>query len=155
YAEHAALLRRLRVPCRPVVLVKSCSPDEQPVGWAREAPIERICVECGPYQYPFSRDTLNDLYDDLCYYDVKENRSKKTMPRAFGYLAEFTPATVQALLLVHLLFHELGHHHDCMTSPHQRPTTRGERYAEEYAQRHEAAIWSSYCRVFLFTPGRP
>src|SRR5262249_14630411 len=116
---------------------------------------ELICAECGPQWYPFSRDTLEEEYNNLTYYDVKENRSKETMPRAFGYLAEFNPATVQAFLLIHVLVHELGHHDDCMTSPQQRSTTRGESYAEEYALRHESAIWSRYCRVFRFTPGRP
>jgi hypothetical protein len=114
-----------------------------------------MCVNCGSNWYPLSRDARNDIYDYLTDYNVKEDRSKETMPRAFGYLVEFNPATVQAFLLIHVLVHELGHHHDCMTSPRQRSTTRGERYAEDYALRHEGAIWSNYCRVFRFTPGRP
>jgi len=47
-----------------------------------------------------------------------------------------------------VLVHELGHHHDRMTSPRRRDATRGERYAEEYARRYEQTIWSKYCRVF-------
>lgn len=155
YAEHANLLHRLRVPCHPVTLVKSCPDCDLGVERARDWAAEPICVNCGSKWYPFSRDTLQDEYEDFTYFDVKVNRSKEATPRAFGYVAEFTPATVQAFLLIHVLIHELGHHHDCMTSPKQRFTPRGERFAEEYAQRHEAVIWSGYCRAFRFTPGRP
>src|SRR5262245_28995751 len=93
YADHANLFQLLRVPCRPIVLVKSCAAHNWRIDRAADADPELICAECGPQWYPFSRDTLAEEYDDLTYYDVKENRSKETMRRGFGYLAEFNPAT--------------------------------------------------------------
>jgi hypothetical protein len=155
HGEHADIFQRLGVPCRPVVLVKSCPACDPSGERGGEFAAEPICIQCGSEWYPFSRDARKDLYDELSDFDRKVNRSLETTPRAFGHLAEFNPATVQAFLLINVLVHELGHHHDCMTSHRQRDCTRGERYAEEYARRHEAAIWSHYCRVFRFTPGRP
>ena len=69
-------------------------------------------------------------------------------PKSEHWLAEFTDETTQAYLLLHVFLHELGHHHDRMTSPGRRDFTRGERYAEEYALRYEKRIWSDYCRAF-------
>ena len=52
------------------------------------------------------------------------------------------------LLFVTVLLHELGHHHDQMTSPGQRRVTRGESYAEQYARRYEKQVLSAYRQVF-------
>jgi hypothetical protein len=121
HVEHAGTLARLGVPCRQVQWVECPGCDAPtPVDAAQGQ-----CAECGWWWHA-----------DVC------------LEAETGCFAEFTAATVQAFLLVHVLVHELGHHHDRMTSPRQRRATRGERYAEQYALRHEGAIWEAYCRVF-------
>lgn len=64
------------------------------------------------------------------------------------YLCRFNETSVRGYQLLHILLHELGHHHDRMTTRSQRRAGRGERYAEEYALKYEAAIWDSYTRTF-------
>ena len=59
----------------------------------------------------------------------------------------FTEATARAFLLIHVLVHELGHHHDRITSRNQR-CSRGESYAEQYARRHEDEIIRRYRKEF-------
>jgi hypothetical protein len=61
---------------------------------------------------------------------------------------QFTEATARAFLLVHVLVHELGHHHDRMATRSKRNTASGEGYAEAYARRHEDEILSRYHRRF-------
>src|SRR5260370_858772 len=71
-----------------------------------------VCEDCG--------------YDSC---DLPITSCEQENEGAPGYLAEFNEATVQAFQLINVLLHELGHHHDRMTSPGQRRATRGERYA--------------------------
>ncbi len=63
-------------------------------------------------------------------------------------LCRFTQATARAYQLLHIFLHELGHHHDRLTTkPHGRPN-RGESYAEAYALQYEALIWERYQETF-------
>lgn len=50
--------------------------------------------------------------------------------------------------LRHILLHELGHHHDRMTTRSQFESSRGENYAEQYALRYADGIWDEYFRLF-------
>jgi len=129
HAEHAAIFRRMHIPCRPVVYrpgleCQSCWTNLAPDDWSR-------CGHCG--------SSLADAYPDTDQTVAEEDRR---------HVVAFTPATVQAFLLVHVLVHELGHHHDRMTSPRKRRATRGEDYAEAYARKYEDVLWPAYCRVF-------
>ena len=63
-------------------------------------------------------------------------------------ILELTESTVMAYQLLHIFLHELGHHHDRMSTRSQRRSSRGERYAEHYACAYEERIWQSYLRVF-------
>lgn len=65
-----------------------------------------------------------------------------------GYLCKFTETTVRAYQLLHILMHELGHHHDRMTTRSQVRASRGEPYAEAYALKYEALIWQRYQETF-------
>ena len=66
-----------------------------------------------------------------------------------GYVnCEFTPPTVRAFQLLDVLLHELGHHHDRMTTKSKIRASRGEPYAEAYALRYEALIWKLYQEKF-------
>ena len=62
--------------------------------------------------------------------------------------ARWTEGQARAFQLLHILPHELGHHHDRITTRSQREAARGEPYAESYAQRVLEAVWPSYARHF-------
>ncbi len=64
------------------------------------------------------------------------------------YLVKWTESSARAYQLLHILTHELGHHHDRMTTRSQRAPSRGEGYAESYARLHESLIWDRYFQVF-------
>ena len=70
-----------------------------------------------------------------------------------GVMCEFTEAQARAYQLLHILLHELGHHHDRMTTKSKVRASRGEPYAEAYALRHEALIWERYQEAFGDTLG--
>jgi hypothetical protein len=61
---------------------------------------------------------------------------------------EFTETTARAFQLIHVLVHELGHHHDRMTTRSRKSPARGEPYAEAYARQWEDEILKRYCREF-------
>jgi hypothetical protein len=66
-----------------------------------------------------------------------------------GYtLCKFTEAQARAYQLLHILLHELGHHHDRMTTRSKVRASRGEPFAEAYALKHEAVIWERYQEAF-------
>jgi hypothetical protein len=64
------------------------------------------------------------------------------------YRLEWTEETARAFQLLHILLHELGHHHDRISTRSQREASRGESYAERYAVEHGAQIWDRYVAEF-------
>jgi hypothetical protein len=62
----------------------------------------------------------------------------------------FTEAQARGYQLLAVLLHELGHHHDRMTTRSRRCPSRGEPYAFQYAERHSAEIWDRYQKVFAW-----
>ena len=60
----------------------------------------------------------------------------------------WTEAQARAYQLLHVLPHELGHHHDRMTTHAKRFAGRGEAYAEGYANRVLEQVWPAYGRRF-------
>lgn len=65
-----------------------------------------------------------------------------------GVMCEFTEAQARAYQLLHILLHELGHHHDRMTTKSKVRASRGEPCAEAYALQYEALIWERYQETF-------
>ena len=65
-----------------------------------------------------------------------------------GILCHFSEASVRGFQLMHILLHELGHHHDRMTTRSKDDAARGEGYAEEYALKYADRIWESFLRKF-------
>jgi hypothetical protein len=57
----------------------------------------------------------------------------------------WTEAQARAYMLTDVLVHELGHHHDWMTSRGAH-APRGEPYATRYARRVREEIWPAYLR---------
>jgi hypothetical protein len=68
----------------------------------------------------------------------------ETRPNPTGALVCWTEPTAKAYQLLHVFLHELGHHHDRMTTRSRNATARGERYAEAYANRYADQIWDAY-----------
>ena len=64
------------------------------------------------------------------------------------WLSKWDERSARSFQLLHVLLHELGHHHDHMTTKSKRDSGRGEPYAEEYALRYEALIWERFFQVF-------
>ncbi|MBN2089849.1 hypothetical protein JW964_09550 [candidate division KSB1 bacterium] len=60
----------------------------------------------------------------------------------------FTENSAKAFQLIHVFLHELGHHHDRMTTKSKRRTGRGEKYAEAYAIKYEDVIIKRYFDKF-------
>jgi hypothetical protein len=93
-------------------------------------------------------------WDDCCPMFFREHRAlfdKLAVRYEVSQQAirvHFTAATARAFQLVHVLVHELGHHHDRMTSASKRAAARGETYAEQYARQFEDEIISRYRREF-------
>ena len=69
-------------------------------------------------------------------------------PSENGVLCKFTEDTAKAHQLLATLLHELGHHHDRMTTKTKLHSSRGETYAEEYAKAYSERIWIDYQSVF-------
>jgi hypothetical protein len=63
-------------------------------------------------------------------------------------LCHWTVDQARAYLLVNVLIHELGHHHDRMSSRRKTRCGRGEPYALAYAARFEDELWDRYWRRF-------
>jgi hypothetical protein len=61
---------------------------------------------------------------------------------------EFNDSMIRAYQLLHILLHELGHHHDRMTTKSKRQSSRGERFAERYALNYADRIWERYLEEF-------
>ena len=63
---------------------------------------------------------------------------------------DFDENSAKAFQLIHVFIHELGHHHDRMTTIGQRSTARGESYAEKYAAMYEDPIIDKYRFAFNY-----
>jgi hypothetical protein len=56
----------------------------------------------------------------------------------------WTEGQARAFQLLHVLLHELGHHHDRMSTRSRQSGGRGEAFAEDYARRYADQIWDDY-----------
>ncbi len=64
------------------------------------------------------------------------------------YRLRWTEEQARAFQLLHILPHELGHHHDRITTRAKRLAARGEPYAEAYAYRVMDAVFPAYLERF-------
>lgn len=62
----------------------------------------------------------------------------------------WTADSIKAFQLMHVLLHELGHHHDRMTTASKSSSSRGEWFAENFANQEAEKLWDSYYRVFTY-----
>ena len=63
-------------------------------------------------------------------------------------LCKYSDDSIRAFQLLHVFLHELGHHHDRMTTKSKNTSARGEPYADNYAFKYEAQIWEDYLDIF-------
>jgi hypothetical protein len=64
------------------------------------------------------------------------------------WVVRWTEDQARAFQLLHIFLHELGHHHDRMTTRSERDAPRGEPYAERFALELADEIWDDFLRVF-------
>ena len=92
--------------------------------------------------------------EDLCkhwywdHVDVLDRLGVQVWKVGPRWVAEWTEDQARAFQLLHVFLHELGHHHDRMTTRTERATARGERYAEQFALELADELWDDFLRVF-------
>ena len=99
--------------------------------WERE-----LAGECARWFVEEHREVLDRL-------GVRCDRRSRQI-----YYVHWTEESIKGFQLMHILLHELGHHHDRMTTRSQTEAGRGEDYAEQYALRYADRIWDEYFKVF-------
>jgi len=67
---------------------------------------------------------------------------------AWGVLCKYTERQAKAFQLLHIFLHELGHHHDRMTTKSKGSAANGEPFAEARAYEWERRVWDAYLRRF-------
>ncbi|MCE7991490.1 MAG: hypothetical protein HEP71_05895 [Roseivirga sp.] len=72
--------------------------------------------------------------------------------KADSVICHFTENQIIAYQLLHILLHELGHHHDRISTKDRIDNApRGEDYAENYALKYESIIWNRFFEKFQMT----
>ena len=92
------------------------------------------------------QEYAEDYYNE--HADIWERLGVPCEATSDGFLCKFTEEAVRGYQLLHILLHELGHHHDRMTTRCQKRSGRGEVFAEAYARENEALIWQKYQKAF-------
>jgi hypothetical protein len=112
-------------------------------GWYRHVGIVAVCA--------WRRDLWTEVSEWYfeAHRDLYARLEVPCEPTPEGdVLCKWTESTVRAYQLLHVLLHELGHHHDRMTTKSQRGSCRGEKYAEQYALKYAEMIWERYLDRF-------
>lgn len=115
-------------------------------GWWEPGEIV-ICAWDRELRQEWTREYVDEHSHYLDRLDVPFSRTDTYGGKPI-YTCEFTEESARAFQLMNVLFHELGHHHDCMTTKSQRDAARGESYAEQYANRYAVVLWERYFEVF-------
>lgn len=108
------------------------------LGWHRDG-VVGICA--------WERDLEWEDASPEFYEEHKELLAKLEVPCTLArpnWHLSFDETTARAFQLIHVFVHELGHHHDRMTTRSKTNSARGEPYAESYARRYEDEIIRRY-----------
>ena len=95
--------------------------------------------------------TLVPIYFEA-HKEVLEKLDVTTTPTEDGVICHFTEAQARAFTLLHIFMHELGHHFDRIHQKH-RSSTKGEDFAEQFANRQFHQLFVRYTEAFGH-PGR-
>lgn len=123
------------------VVVLATGADDDTAGW-HESGVVAVCA----WPRAVWTDCCIEFYEE--HRDIFERLGVAVEKRKGGVLCKFTESQARAYQLLHILLHELGHHHDRMTTRLRKQASRGESYAERYARTYEGAIWKRYLKVF-------
>jgi hypothetical protein len=89
---------------------------------------------------------------DFAFYDahadIYERLNISCERKHNGVLVHFDEQSKRGWQLMHIFLHELGHHHDRITTRSKIGTARGETYAEQYALKYADLLWDRYFREF-------
>ena len=128
--------------------------DKNTAGWHRPG-VVAICAWKREVHREQTKGFLEDhasLYDRL---GIPYTWIDDTECEDDGYFwVHFTDESIRAYQLLHILLHELGHHHDRMTTRPKIRASRGESFAEQYALKNEAIVLTRYCEAFGFRVSR-
>lgn len=113
-----------------------------PEGWCTKGVVALCAWPEGLWQVSHA-DHARDHAEILEALDVPSERLPGDRVRLL-----WTVETARAYQLLHVLLHELGHHHDVMSTRTKRYMSRGEGFAEAYAERHAGRVLEQYLRVF-------
>ena len=111
-------------------------------GWYSHCGVVAICA--------WERDLWQSFHVDHFHEHrtLLERLEVESEKKGQWYRCKFTLGTARAYQLLHIFLHELGHHHDLMTTQSKRETARGETYAEQWALKYELLIWENYLSKF-------
>ncbi len=126
----------LKVKLDAVILAEGGGPD----GWYTDG-VLAICAWEKHGSVSLGKDYFNDHKDLFIRLNLRYEIKKTHV------VCHFSPDQIIAYQLLHIMLHELGHHHDRLTTK-GRGANRGERYAEEYAFKYEEVIWSRFFEAF-------
>jgi hypothetical protein len=120
--------------------------EDETAGWSDVGTVA-ICAWEQELWQPLDPEFYEEHREIIARLGVATER--RVFEREEFVLVKWTEPAARAYQLLHILLHELGHHHDRMTTPARpdRPP-RGEPYAEAYALRYEARIWDDYMDRF-------
>jgi hypothetical protein len=107
-------------------------------GWCQSG-IVAVCAWERDLWRPTRPDFVQEHQSLLDRLGVEAVREDKT-----SVMVRWTEPTAKAYQLLHVFLHELGHHHDRMTTRSRSEAARGEPYAESYANRYADQIWDAY-----------
>jgi len=117
--------------------------DDRCMGWHRPG-IVAVCAWERDLWMTVSGEFLRDHRETLMRLGVAHEKQNNEN------LCNFTVGQARAFQLMHILLHEIGHHHDRMSTRTRKRASRGEGYSEAFAFEQERVIWDQYERQFGF-----
>jgi len=113
-------------------------------GWYRNG-----VIGIGAWEKSMSRKMSKKYFED--HKTIFEKLNVKYTIKEDCVICDFTENQIKAYLLLHILLHEIGHHHDKINTKKKLNCGHGENYAENYAYKYEKVIWNKYFEHFPAT----
>jgi hypothetical protein len=114
------------------------------LGWHRYG-VVAVCAWERQYEIEWATTFVNEVSAILDCLGVRREPNENNPDATWCY---FDDASIKGFQLMDVLLHELGHHHDRMTTRSRRQCARGEPYAEAYAVKYADRLWDAYFREF-------
>ncbi len=116
-------------------------------GWYNTRGVVALCAWTDGLEHDWNPAVYDESKTALERLEVPVERSESEDGEVH-YLVRFTEQAARGFLLMDVLLHELGHHHDRMTTASRATCARGEPYAVRYAIDHAEDIWERYFDAF-------